>query len=114
MSAAIGKGQSRGRAQAASPPVRFTPLPVTLGFPEHVPCEDQGGKHLPQPLYISPRDPAWEAHGIANGGSVRLGRLPRVTWMRGVQDPGPGLPHCEADGMLPELVEILVSQGPGP
>ena len=43
-----------------------------------------------------------------------LGRLPRVTWMRGVQDPDPGLPHCEADGMLPELVEILVSQGPGP
>lgn len=87
--------------------MRFTPLPVTPRFSEHVPWDSQGGRDLHQPLYISRSDPAQGAHGIANAGSAGLSRLSRVTWMRGGQDPGPGLPHCKADGMLPELAEAF-------
>lgn len=103
----LARDRAGAAAQAAFPAVRFTPLPVTPRFSEHMACGDQAGRHLHQPLYISPSHPARQAHGITNGGSAGLSRLPRVTWMRGGQDPGPGLPHCEVDGMLPELEEAF-------
>lgn len=84
--------------------MRLTPLRAMLTFSEHVLCDDHRALlHFSQrPCKVSIK-----TYGNVNGGSKGLSRLPRVTWMRGRQDPGPGLPNCKANVTLPELVETF-------